>query len=346
MKIAMRTGTTSVIAVLGSLASSGALNAQVASGVRFEWIAQDLVFYVVDATPYTDYATAQGRTAPIAGGQNFRSWISIADVVSVNGKPAKGVNTSWENVVRLSTNSTNPPNGRAISDVNGRLTQGTQIVEILQPDGTAVGSLMLQGFSFGPVPPGAPSGWGSGNFAIVGGTGAFLGARGFCTAFQRPGQPPSRGAASVAEDPLKRRERGGDEWGSLCNLIPMYVPEIVTTSNGPAVVHSSDFTVVSASKPARAGEVLSLFARHLGPTRPGVEPGQLFPASPLQPVNSPIEILVNGSAGEVMAATGYPGSLDAYQVNFKLPDNTAKGLATLRINAAWIPGPEVRIAVE
>jgi uncharacterized protein (TIGR03437 family) len=64
-------------------------------------------------------------------------------------------------------------------------------------------------------------------------------------------------------------------------------------------------------------------------------------------VNSPIEILVNGSAAEVMAATGYPGSLDGYQVNFKLPAaNMGKGMATLRISAAWIPGPEVRIAVE
>jgi hypothetical protein len=48
-----------------------------------------------------------------------------------------------------------------------------------------------------------------------------------------------------------------------------------------------------------------------------------------------------------MAATGYPGSLDGYQVNFKLPAaNMGKGMAALRISAAWIPGPEVRIAVE
>ena len=47
-------------------------------------------------------------------------------------------------------------------------------VEILQPDGTPVGTLMATGMFGGVTPPGAPvSGTGTGaNFAIVGGTGA------------------------------------------------------------------------------------------------------------------------------------------------------------------------------
>ncbi|MBI3683877.1 MAG: hypothetical protein HY235_26175 [Acidobacteria bacterium] len=42
---------------------------------------------------------------------------------------------------------------------------------------------------------------------------------------------------------------------------------------------------------------LSLIATNLGPTRPGVDPGQPFPASPRQIVNSPLEVTVNGGGG-------------------------------------------------
>jgi uncharacterized protein (TIGR03437 family) len=36
---------------------------------------------------------------------------------------------------------------------------------------------------------------------------------------------------------------------------------------------ASDFTRVTAAKPARSGETLTLLASGLGPTRPGVDPG-------------------------------------------------------------------------
>jgi uncharacterized protein (TIGR03437 family) len=65
-------------------------------------------------------------------------------------------------------------------------------------------------------------------------------------------------------------------------------PEVVLTDERPAVTHSNDFSLVSASKPAAAGEVLSLFATGLGPTRAGLIPGQPFPSSPLVVVNSPV----------------------------------------------------------
>ena len=49
--------------------------------------------------------------------------------------------------------------------------------DILQSDGTPVGTIMTNGLtSAAPSPPGPPLG--AMNFAIVGGTGAFLGSRG------------------------------------------------------------------------------------------------------------------------------------------------------------------------
>jgi uncharacterized protein (TIGR03437 family) len=112
------------------------------------------------------------------------------------------------------------------------------------------------------------------------------------------------------------------------------------------VVHSNDFSLVTSLKPAAAGELLSLFATGLGPVTPGVNPGQPFPSSPLAAVNSPVEVTVNGKAAEVLAAVGYPGAVDGYQVNFRMPSGAAKGVAAIQVSAAWIAGTPVNIALQ
>ena len=105
----------------------------------------------------------------------------------------------------------------------------------------------------------------------------------------------------------------------------MESPEIAMAPAGPAITHSSDSSLVTASKPATAGEILSLSARGLGPVNPGVDPGQPFPSSPPAVVNSPVGVTVNGMAAEVLSAVGLPGAADGYQVDFRMPPDTAKG---------------------
>jgi uncharacterized protein (TIGR03437 family) len=150
----------------------------------------------------------------------------------------------------------------------------------------------------------------------------------------------------MAEDPVNRRTNGGGSFPFIIHLIPMSAPQIVATPGGPAVTHSIDFSLVSASKPAAAGEILSLFATGLGPTIPSVDFGKPFPSSPAVPVNSPVTVTVNGKPTEVLAATGYPGSVDGYQVNFRMPPDAAKGSAIIQVSATWITSASVSIAVQ
>ncbi|HCC58766.1 MAG TPA: hypothetical protein DEQ47_16215 [Solibacterales bacterium] len=266
---------------------------------------------------------------------NFGVATILADIVAVNGQPAKGLYAARDRWIAAYPA---PVPGQAIADVRrGRIREFT--FEILQPDGTAIGSVMGMGLAEGGPPPGQPS-TEKANWAIAGGTGAFLGARG-----QVEGTGASGRAASMAEDPGNRRLNGGSPNRYIVHIIPMSVPQIVTTPNGPAITHSSDFSLVNASKPAAAGEILSLFATGLGPLR-GVATGQPFPANPPAAVNSPVQVLVNGNLAEVLGAVGYPGSMDGYQVNFRLPSDTAKGSATIQISVAWITGTPVSITVQ
>ncbi|MCI0624040.1 MAG: hypothetical protein L0387_20700 [Acidobacteria bacterium] len=273
--------------------------------------------------------------------RNFDFASGIADIVAVNGQAAKGTVAfrAWAFLMRPA-----PIPGGAIADIT-RTSIRNIMVEIQQSDGTPVGTIMAVGMGGGSPPPGAPLAVTNLNFAIVGGTGAYLGARGQL-GLARNQETINGRLASISEDPGNRRLNGGGRFRYVLHLMPMPLPQIVATPTGPAVVHSSDFTPVTASKPAAVGETLSVFATGLGPVRPGVEPGQPFRSSPLAVVNSPVEVKVNGKSAEVLAAVGFPGAVDGYQVNFRVPPDTARGIATIQVSAAWIAGAPVSVPVQ
>lgn len=297
------------------------------------------VAYIADLFDASKFATDLSLTPAPTLPRNFGMALVLADIVAVNGRPAKGIAVVSTRTINLRTDAAP---GQAAADTV-RTAISNYALEILQPDGTPIGSIYASGFSAGPGPPGAPLAVAGSNNAVVGGTGAFLGVRGqlgggTATVAQR--------SASITEDPANRRRHGGGKFPMVIHLIPLSRPEIVATPTGPAVTHSNDFSLVTASRPARAGETLSLFATGLGPTRPGLDPGKPFPTNPLAVVNSPVDVTVNGKPAEVLAAVGYPGSVDAYQVNFRIPSDAERGLATIQLNAAWIAGPSVRVTVQ
>lgn len=318
--------------------------AQVAASSILQIDVANKVLYLEDTSDVSKFATDPKVTTVIGrGAKNFNQALGVADIVAVNGLPVKG--TYLLSAVNV-FNSTAPAPGQAISDTV-RTALAVFTLEILKSDGTPIGTIVTNGFANGAVPPGSPlTATGGSNFAITGGTGAFLGARGQVEDVANPPGVAAARVASITEDPANRRLNGGGTSRFVVHLIPMSAPQIITTAAGPAVAHSGDFSPVTSSKPAAAGEILSLFATGLGPTVPAVDPGQPFPSSPLANVNSPIEVMVNGKAAEVLGAAGYPGAVDGYQVNFRMPPDAAKGVATVQVSAAWISGTAVQIAVQ
>jgi uncharacterized protein (TIGR03437 family) len=322
----------------GSLASS--LEAQVpnASLLQIEFQNHRVYVFDVDPSKVSKSPTPLERAAPSA----FESWVGIGDIVSVNGTPVKG--TVFEKSMTFNARP-NATSGQVIADATGAGLYEWNL-ELMNPDGTSLGRILVQGLAGGgSPPPGAPSLIPRADFMVVGGTGVFLGVRGGY--FQNNPDPSVPiPVTSAAEDPSLRRVFGGGKSTAILYLIPQSAPQIVTTPNGPAVTHSSDGAIVSAAKPAAAGEVLSLYATGLGPTRPSVEPGKTFPADGSAVVAAAVAVIVNGRPAEVLAAVGYPGSTDGYQVNFRLPPDVLSGSATIQVSAAWIAGPEVKIPIQ
>jgi len=276
---------------------------------------QDYVPYNYDVYDNQKFASVPVLAPSVPmGAKAFGFFVFIGDIVAVNGKPVKGLWTARATGFSFEPNAVP---GHSIAD----LTRGNVIDmywEILQVDGTPIGTLAASGLTRGSRPPGAPLAQTGDNMTIVGGTGAFLGTRGQAGIIDL-GSPRQ---ASVVEDPASRRIIGGARRSYVLHMLPMFVPQIGATASGPAVTHSGDFTLVSASKPAAVGEILSVFATGLGPTRLGLDPGTPFPSSPLAAVNSPVEVTVNGKPAEVLGAVGLPGAVDGYQVNFRVPPDT------------------------
>ena len=231
---------------------------------------ENYVNYFNDVTDYSKLATDPNRTTLAVQPRNFAVSFGIADIVSVNGKPVKGTFTERQTELNHAVNATG---GQAIADAV-RNNFNERHYEILKPDGTQIGSIMTIGPGGGNPPPGAPSAIVGANFIVVGGTGAFLGARGQAGGTQDPRPAPR--SASISEDPAMRRVNGGGQRRFIIQLIPWIQPEVVQTASSPVVVHGSDFTPVTTAKPARPGEILSLIATGLGPTVPGVDPGAPF----------------------------------------------------------------------
>ena len=300
---------------------------------------ENFVRYVQDIADPSQFATNPAIT-PASVPKNFSEFVAIADIVAVNGQPAKG---TYLGRGRTTTLSLSPAAGAAIADTTRTGAVDTRF-EIIGADGTPIGTVLALEFGGGPPPPGAPLAITQGNNVIVGGTGAFLGARGsFGQAVTA--QSVATRQASIVEDPANRRRNGGGRTRFVLQVIPLARPEMLMIADRPIIAHASDSKLVTASNPASAGETLSLFATGLGPTRPGVDPGQPFPSSPPAVVNTPVQITVNGRPASVLAAVGVPGRVDTYQVQFQVPPGTAAGAAVVQVTVAWIAGPAATIAI-
>jgi hypothetical protein len=48
----------------------------------------------------------------------------------------------------------------------------------------------------------------------------------------------------------------------------------------------------------------------------------------------------------VINAIGWPGLVDTYRVDFRMPSGIAPGQASIQLSSAWITGPPVSISTQ
>ena len=114
------------------------------------------------------------------------------------------------------------------------------------------------------------------------------------------------------------------------------------------VVKNSDFSFVTASNPARAGDFLAIFATGLGSVSPPVATGQFSPISPLSSATTPATVTIGGVAAEVISPTPIlaPGFVGAYQVNVQVAAGTPSGPQPLVLTIEGQTSNSVSVVIE
>jgi hypothetical protein len=126
---------------------------------------------------------------------------------------------------------------------------------------------------------------------------------------------------------------------------PKAAPMIVLSSEGVDVYHEG-WQRVDAAHAARPGEMLISRAIGLGETNPAVPPDKPFPAEPFAEVKAKIEVKVNGELAEPGPLFAWPNEIGLYRVDFRVPKNTARGIARVEVSADGVTGPAADIPVK
>ncbi|MBI3695294.1 MAG: CHRD domain-containing protein [Acidobacteria bacterium] len=113
-------------------------------------------------------------------------------------------------------------------------------------------------------------------------------------------------------------------------------PGIFVNSLGAAVLKNSDFTQVSATNPAAAGDVVSIFSTGLGRVTPPIASGRFAPTVTTGTVPLTVAqptVTIGGVSAEVLASSLAPGFAGLYQVAVRVPSGVASGNQPVVITA-------------
>jgi uncharacterized protein (TIGR03437 family) len=119
--------------------------------------------------------------------------------------------------------------------------------------------------------------------------------------------------------------------GATALLVPV-MPVAPAIING-TIIHAATGALVNADNPARAGEVLTLFAAGLGVTVPAIPSGAPAPSAPLAVTAASVTVVMRNWSANVVFSGLAPGSVGLYQVSFVVPDGPP-GIVQLTVSAA------------
>jgi len=110
------------------------------------------------------------------------------------------------------------------------------------------------------------------------------------------------------------------------DVVPVQLGVAAYTDGHVIAQHGVDFSYVTASSPAKPGEVLVIYLSGMGPTNPAVKSGDPAPgAEPLARVTLAPTVMVDGQNADIGFAGLSPGFVGLYQVNFTVPPSAKNG---------------------
>jgi uncharacterized protein (TIGR03437 family) len=109
-------------------------------------------------------------------------------------------------------------------------------------------------------------------------------------------------------------------------------PGVAAFADGHIIAQHGDYSLVSASSPAKQGEALVIYLAGMGATDVAVATGAASPGGPLANDSTAPKILVDGQDASVIFAGLTPQAVGLYQINFTVPRGIHSGDVALEIS--------------
>lgn len=122
-------------------------------------------------------------------------------------------------------------------------------------------------------------------------------------------------------------------------------PGIFFSAAGGAVL-KSDYSAVSATNPAAAGDVLLIYSTGLGQTTPPLSAGDLTPTGITLYRTVPVTVTVGGQNAAVLYSVAAPGFAGLYQTAVTMPAGIAAGTAKVVLSVGAVNSNAVNIATK
>lgn len=127
--------------------------------------------------------------------------------------------------------------------------------------------------------------------------------------------------------------------GTQSNTVTGYLgnsaPGVFTVPPGGiypgAIQHAADFSLVSSSSPAKAGETVIIYLTGLGPVSPAVTAGSAAPSTNPAKVVNPVAVYIGGQQANVTFSGLTPTVGGLYQINCTIPSGLSAGNQVVEI---------------
>ncbi len=134
----------------------------------------------------------------------------------------------------------------------------------------------------------------------------------------------------------------------LNNYSPGFFENTDLGGTGRLVIAALDagYHVISSTNPARAGEVVQLYANGLGPVDNTPPSGEITPASPLAQTTLQPEVTIGGQPATVQFSGLAPYNVGLYQVNAVVPASLAPGYHKVVLTIGGVTAKEAYLYID
>ena len=122
-------------------------------------------------------------------------------------------------------------------------------------------------------------------------------------------------------------------------------PSIFFDGTGGIIVKNSDFSLIRPDNPARAGDILVIYATGLGRTTPAIGTGALAGGPPFG-ATAPATVTIGGREAEVIYSLASPGFVGLYQVAVRVPPGLSAGNQAVVLRIGGVGSNSVNLAVQ